>query len=107
MNKQIQKKKMGRPTVITDEVVQKLSMALCSGYSVTAACYFAGVSRDTYYSYLVQDRDFSDKMVLSEEFSTYKARVVILQAIDKGDVKAAQWWLERKARLEFAANKAM
>ena len=98
---------MGRPTVITDDVIQKLSMALCSGYSVTAACYFAGINRDTYYSYLAKDRDFSDKMVLSEEFSTYKARVTVLRAIDNGDVKAATWWLERKARLEFAANKAM
>lgn len=43
---------------------------------------------------------------MAEEWCTFRARQVILQAIDNGDIKAAQWWLERKAKFEFAANKA-
>ena len=43
-------------------------------------------------------------MRLAEDWSTFKARQVILQAINNGDIKAAQWWLERKARFEFAPN---
>ena len=48
------------------------------------------------------DKDFSDKMRLTEDWSTFRARQVILQAINDGDIKAAQWWLERKAKFEFA-----
>jgi hypothetical protein len=31
-------------------------------------------------------------------------KTIVTQAIDKGDLKAAQWWLERKSRTEFGAN---
>jgi hypothetical protein len=70
--------------------------------SVSAACYYSGVSRSTYYEYLATNKDFSDKMRMAEEWSTFRARQVILQAIDSGDIKAAQWWLERKSKAEFA-----
>jgi hypothetical protein len=46
-------------------------------------------------------------MRLAEDWSTFKARQVILQAINNGDIKAAQWWLERKARFEFAPKPNM
>lgn len=107
MKTQIDNRKTGRPAIVTDEVVRKLEAALCSGFSVTAACSFSGISRSTYYEYYACEKDFSDKMRLAEEFSTFKARQVILNAINKGDIKAAQWWLERKARIEFAPPKSM
>jgi hypothetical protein len=43
-------------------------------------------------------------MRLAEEWCTFRARQVILQAIDGGDIKAAQWWLERKSKAEFASK---
>jgi len=103
MRSQIQKAKIGRPPAIKEDTVRKLEVCLASGYSITTACYFSGVSRSTYYEYLAMDKDFSDKMRMAEEASTFRARQVILQAIDSGDIKAAQWWLERKAKSEFAA----
>jgi hypothetical protein len=36
--------------------------------------------------------------------SDNKKHQVVAQAIDSGDLKAAQWWLERKSRAEFATN---
>lgn len=102
MRSQIQKAKIGRPPAIKEDTVRKLEASLGSGFSVTTACYFAGVSRSTYYEYLAMDKDFSDRMRLAEEWCTFRARQVILQAIDGGDIKAAQWWLERKSKTEFA-----
>jgi UDP-N-acetylmuramyl tripeptide synthase len=103
---QLQKQKVGRPSVITEDVVQKLEAALACGYSVNVACYYSGVSRSAFYEHKAMDRAFSDKMRLAEELSTHRARQVILQAIDKGDVKAAMYWLNRKARTEFAPPKS-
>lgn len=103
--KQLEKQKVGRPSVITPEAVQKLEAALAAGFGINAACYFSGVSRSVYYERKATDKEFSDKMRLAEEWSTYKARQVILNAINEGNVKVAMWYLERKARAEFAANK--
>ena len=100
----IQKAKIGRPSVINEDTVRKLEASLASGFGVSAACYYSGISTSTYYEHLALDKDFSDKMHLAEDWSTFKARQVILQAINNGDIKAAQWWLERKARFEFAPN---
>jgi len=105
--KQMQKQKMGRPTVLTPEVLNKLETALAAGFGVTASCYYSGISKSVFYERKALDKDFASKMRLAEEFSTYQARQVILNAINQGNVKAAQWWLERKARVEFAPNKAM
>jgi hypothetical protein len=46
-------------------------------------------------------------MTRAEEYATFRARQVILQAIDRGEVKVAMWFMERKARLEFAPPKPM
>jgi hypothetical protein len=107
MDKRIEKPKMGRKTVMTDRVLDKLESALCGGFSVSAACYFAGVGTSTFYEYKSLDKDFADRMRRAEEYATFRARQVVLQAIDKGNVRAAMWFLERKARLEFAPPKAM
>jgi len=107
MSTQIEKKKMGRPTVLTERVKDKLESALCSGFSVSAACYFAGVGTSTFYENKSLDKEFSERMTRAEEYATFRARQVILQAIDKGDVRAAMWFMERKARFEFAPPKAM
>ena len=107
MSTQIEKKKTGRPTVMNDRVLEKLESALCAGYSVTSACYFAGVSTSTFYEYKALDKEFSDKMNRAGEWATFRARQVVLQEIEKGNLKAAMYWLERKSRLEFAPPKAM
>ncbi len=89
---------------MTKATVQKLEQALMDGFSVGMACHVSGISRSTYYEHLGSNPDFSDKMELAQEWPTQRAKQVIIQAIDKGDLKAAQFWLERKARAEFAAN---
>ncbi len=94
----------GRPTVITKATVQKLEQALRDGFSVEMACYVSGVSRSTYYNHLANDTDFLDKMTLAQSWATERAKQVVIQAIEKGDLKAAQWWLERKLRAEFSAT---
>jgi hypothetical protein len=106
MRKQIEKAKIGRPACMDADTVRKLEAALATGFSITVACHVSGISRATFYEYKALDKDFSDKMKLAEEWSTYKARLTILKAIDNGDVAAARFWLTHKARAEFAPPKS-
>jgi hypothetical protein len=94
----------GRPTVMTKASVQKLEHALRDGFSVERACSLSGISRSTYYTHLQTDTDFMNKMELSQSWATERAKQVVIQAIDKGNLKAAQWWLERKSKAEFNLN---
>jgi hypothetical protein len=106
MSKQIEKQKVGRPSVITEDSVRKLEAALAYGLGVNAACYYSGVSRSVYYEHKALDKEFSDKMRMAEEFATLKARQVIINAINEGNIKVSMWYLEHKARAEFAPPKA-
>jgi hypothetical protein len=89
---------------MTKAAVQKLEAALRDGFSVEMACHVSGVGRSTYYQHSQSDLDFADKMTLAQDWITQRAKQVVAQAIDKGDLKMATWWLERRARAEFAAN---
>ena len=89
---------------MTKATVLKLEAALRDGFSIDTACHVSGISRSTYYAHLERDADFSHKMELAQDWITQRAKQVVAQAIDKGDLKAAQWWLERKARADFGAN---
>jgi hypothetical protein len=66
--------------------------------------YVSGIARSTFYSHSHSDTEFMDKIALARVYATERAKQVVIQAIDKGDIKAAQWWLERKLRAEFSAN---
>ena len=97
-------KQPGRPTVITKPTVLKLEQALKDGFSIEMACYVSDISRSTYYAHLHTDVEFMNKMELAQTWATERAKQVVIQAIDKGNLKAAQWWLERKQRAEFSLN---
>lgn len=103
----IRTQKAGRPSVINEGILRKLEAGLATGFSISAACHFAGISTSTYYEHKAMDSEFRDRVRWAEEWATYRARQVVLKAIDDGDVACARWYLERRARLEFAPNKAM
>jgi hypothetical protein len=107
MSTKLEKQKTGRPSIITETTVRNLELALRNGFSITTACKLSGVSRATYYEHINSSAEFSDRMELAEQWVTYRAKHVIALAIHKGDIKVCQWWLERKARVEFAPPKGM
>jgi len=95
---------VGRPPVVTKIIVQKIEQALRDGFSIEKTCYLSGISRSTFYDHLHSDPDFSDKIQLAQAWATERAKQVVIKEIGKGNLKAAQWWLERKARQEFSTN---
>ena len=93
---------MGRPSVVNEEALRKLEVAIATGMSVSSSCFFAGISTSTFYEHKSLDKEFAFRVNMAEEWSTFRARQVILKAIDDGNVDAAKWYLSKKARAEFA-----
>lgn len=94
--------KTGRPTVITPKVVSKLIVAFEGGSTVRDACWHAGISHEAYYSRVRDDEVFADKMDKAQQEVGKNAREVVVNAIKKGDLSTAKWWLERKNNQEFS-----
>lgn len=95
---------MGRPTVLTPDVVQKLEHAFSIGATDIEACFYAGISRGTLYNYQKENPDFLDRKEMLKERQVFKARMVIVQALQDGDKNMAKWYLERKRKDEFATQ---
>lgn len=98
-------KKVGRPKA-TDkpDVVSLLVTSFHNGLNVREACTQSGISHEAYYNRLRTDEQFTDTMAKAQLQPKMNAKVVVLKAINGGDVNAAKWWLERKSRDEFGRD---
>lgn len=85
----------GRPTVMTDAVVKKLEEAFALGCSDLEACLFAGISKPTLYAYCEANPSFSDRRAALKTNPVLKARKVVMDAVEDGDVNTAKWLVEK------------
>ena len=92
---------MGRPTVMTDDVVRKLIEAFKLDVTVEEACLYANISKDAYYRKLNEDEEFSDEIARSRQYATFAARVSVIKALSS-DPHLALKYLERKRRDELS-----
>jgi len=97
-------KERGRPTVMTDETVNKLEQAWSMGCSDVEACLFADISKQTLYDYQHLHPEFVDRKERLKESLVLKARTVIANALNKKDKDTAKWYLERKCKKEFSTR---
>lgn len=103
--KVVKKNKGGRPSKYEAGKVKKLESAFINSFTVDQACIYAGVRKQTFYNWLESKPGFLDKMTKAREQPTMKAKQIVVDAVNAGDVGSAKWWLERKARDEFAPPK--
>jgi len=61
------KKAVGRPTKVTMRTVIKLADLIQHNYSISDACKYSGISRETYYRYLNSEEVFAEKMAIAKE----------------------------------------
>ncbi len=101
-NTEITKGKAGRPTKMTDEVVKKLVACFSNGFSDQLACDHVGIDKVTLYNYCDKHPEFSTIKERLKKNPVAAATLNIVKAIDNGDVKASQWYLERKCKDEFS-----
>lgn len=96
--------KVGRPTVMTEETIQKLEYAFMRGLTDLEACLYADISKSTLYNYCEENPEFMDRKEELKQHPTAKARLNVTEAIENGNEELSKWWLERKAKAEFSTK---
>lgn len=65
------KQAIGRPQKVNYTIMSRLEDALRSGASITEACAYAGISRDTFYRHFRTRQVFTNKMKLARTNHLY------------------------------------
>lgn len=86
----------GRPTVMTEDVIRKLEAAFLLGCTDEEACLAADIGKTALYEYQNRNPEFAERKEALKSNPVYKARKVILNALDEGDVLTANKVIERK-----------
>lgn len=95
--KTLQKNKEGRPTLKTEDVVNKLENIFKVGGTVEEAITYAGISKQTYYNWVEADDGFLTKMDAAQHYADIVAKNVVVDSIVKDrDLGSAKWWLEKR-----------
>ena len=93
---------VGRPTVMTPEIISKLEEAFSIGATDKEAIFVANISSTTFYKYCQENPEFAERKERLKDMPKYKARKNIVDKINSGDVPTSQWYAERKAKEEFS-----
>ncbi len=94
---------VGRPTVMTPEVVANLEIAFSNGATDEQACFIAGISKNSLYDYIKENPEFGNRKESLKDMIKYRAKKVVKDEIDKGNINQANWYLERKDK-DFKAK---
>lgn len=104
LSKEECKNQVGRPRAIGEEELRKLEEAFKLGCTNREACFYANVCESTFYDFLKEYPEFSEKIDMWKSFEKIKARMVVHKALDNNDKDMAKWYLERKAKDEFSTK---
>lgn len=99
-----EKEKVGRPTILTPEIIAKLEQAFSMGCSDLEACFYADIGKTTLYNYQNAHPEFVERKERLKERMIFKARTVIADALNNKDENTARWYLERKRKDEFSTK---
>jgi outer membrane protein assembly factor BamD (BamD/ComL family) len=86
----------------TPEALALLKVALSSGSSNVDACKHAKISETTFYRWLEEDQELREEIAFLRTQPILKAKANIMNALNAGDVKTSQWYLERTRPDEYA-----
>ena len=95
---------VGRPTVMTEEVLRKLEYAFMRGLTDVEACLYADIGTTTLYNYCEENPEFRDRKEMLKEQVKTQAKLNVAEAIDNKDIDISKWYLERKAKDEFSTK---
>ena len=84
------------------EIVQKLEEAFAMGADVSAACYYASISRQTYYNWVEENKELAEDLDKLKEKPVLKAYKTLKDNMHK--IEVAQWYLSRKRKDEFSTK---
>lgn len=91
-----------------EEKVQLLEAAFNYDFNITEACQYAGISRETYYSWMEDDPIFAARINIAKSAPMKLAKEMVIKAIQSGDPQIALRYLtlrdpdfKPKAAVEF------
>ena len=94
--------KIGRPTVMTKEILAKLEQGFKIGLNDEECCSYADIDAASLYRYQLKNPDFCKLKKQWKLNPIAKAKYTIYRNLD--DNKTAQWYLEKKCSHEFCGN---
>jgi hypothetical protein len=98
-------KKVGRPSVFTPEVVEKLKYCFAKGLTDREASDYVGISKDALYDYCAANPDFSHQKEALKGQLVVRAKFNLSDSIEiERNVQDSKWLLERKAKDEFSTR---
>ncbi len=95
---------VGRPTVMTDEVLRKLKEAFAFGCTDEEACYYAEIGKTALYDYQNEHPEFTEQKEALKQRPILLARQEVINGL-KGNPELALKFLERKKKDEFSLRK--
>ena len=93
---------VGRPTVMTEQLLGKLEEGFAYGMTDKEACFYADIDPDTLYEYQKKFPKFTERKKALKDKPVMKARQTIVDALD--DPTHSKWYLERKKSDEFGSK---
>lgn len=91
---------VGRPSVVTVEVIRKLEEAFALGCTDLEACLYANISKTALYEYQKDNSQFAERKEKLKQAPILLARRTIINSLN--NPQSAQWYLERKKKDEFS-----
>jgi hypothetical protein len=99
--------KVGRPTVMTEEVLRKLEYAFFKGLNDVEACLYADIGTTTLYDYCKDNPEFAERKEELKKHPAAQAKINVAEAIENKDTDISKWYLERKAKDEFSTKQTI
>lgn len=85
---------VGRPTIMTPEIISKLEDVFALGGTDEEACFYAGIGKSTLYNYQEKNPEFVERKEALKLKPVLKARQTMIKDLD--NVDSAKWYLEKK-----------
>jgi len=91
-----------KPIKMTESVVKKLEEVFALDGSVEEACYYANISRQSYYNWIKSFPDMLERFDSLRQRPFLKARQTVVKSLDNPEM--ALKYLERKKKDEFSTR---
>lgn len=96
---------VGRPTLYSDEIVEKLASIFRIGGTVEQAVSYAQIDKVTYYNWMEKHPNFSTKMEQARNYADIVAKNIVVDSMIKDkDLTTAKWWLEKREFKQVQQN---
>ena len=86
--------------MIKTKQIDLLMESIEKGLNITDSCKLAGISREVYYTWLKEKKNFKDE-VEKAQVRCKAENIKRIQSAGKKAWQACAWWLERKYAEEF------